>query len=124
MRTYPIPALLALTLACTANAPAGSSAAPGLDTASVDSATLDTASADDAAAPLDAPADGPDAVKADATTADAADGLPLTFGLQLAPVPLPAFSKVVNSDTTPITAEDLLGHYTVVWFYPAAQTSG
>ena len=59
---------------------------------------------------------------ADASAADA--GLPVTFGLQPAPLPLPAFAKVVDSEAAAVTADALLGHYTVVWFYPAAQTSG
>lgn len=36
----------------------------------------------------------------------------------------PTFSEVVNSDGSPRTQADLLGHPTVVWFYPDAGTYG
>ena len=39
------------------------------------------------------------------------------------PVPLPEF-VAYNSDESPRSREDLLGHPTIVWFYPAASTAG
>jgi len=36
----------------------------------------------------------------------------------------PEFSKVVASTGNPVSKADLLGHWTVLWFYPVAQTSG
>lgn len=32
--------------------------------------------------------------------------------------------ELLNRDETPRNRDDLLGHPTVLWFYPAAQTSG
>ena len=39
------------------------------------------------------------------------------------PIPAPTFS-VLNEDEQVRTRDDLLGHPTVMWFYPAAATSG
>lgn len=39
------------------------------------------------------------------------------------PVPLPEFTAT-NMDGSPRTSADLLGHRTVIWFYPAAGTFG
>lgn len=36
----------------------------------------------------------------------------------------PVFSSVVNRDGTPRAQADLIGHPTVLWFYPAANTGG
>ncbi len=38
-------------------------------------------------------------------------------------IPAPEF-EVQNMDESPRTREDLLGHATVAWFYPAAGTAG
>ncbi len=40
-----------------------------------------------------------------------------------AELPPPEFT-VQNYDGSPRTADDLVGHLTVMWFYPAAATSG
>jgi cytochrome oxidase Cu insertion factor (SCO1/SenC/PrrC family) len=40
-----------------------------------------------------------------------------------APVPAPEFTAVAH-DGTPRTKADLLGHPTVMWFFPAAGTPG
>ena len=44
----------------------------------------------------------------------------------LPPVALPAidFTQVVNQDSQVRSKADLLGHPTVLWFYPAAATGG
>jgi hypothetical protein len=36
----------------------------------------------------------------------------------------PAFSSVVNQDVALVSRDDLLGHPTVMWFYPAATSGG
>lgn len=38
-------------------------------------------------------------------------------------IPAPEF-EVQNMDESPRTREDLMGHPSVIWFYPAAGTSG
>ena len=43
--------------------------------------------------------------------------------LQDPPVELPDF-QVVNYDESPRSKDDLLGHPTVVWYFPAAGTPG
>ena len=40
------------------------------------------------------------------------------------PLPVPEFSAVVNYDGSERTKADLIGHPTVVWFYPLAGTYG
>lgn len=55
-------------------------------------------------------------------TAAGADGL---YGTAPATdVPLPAFAGVFGMDGASRTPADLLGHPTVLWFYPAAGTGG
>lgn len=39
------------------------------------------------------------------------------------PVPLPEF-VATNMDESPRSRDDLLGHRTIIWFYPAASTAG
>ena len=39
-------------------------------------------------------------------------------------LPLAPLDGVVDSEKTAVTPEDFLGHWTVVWFYPAANTFG
>ena len=39
------------------------------------------------------------------------------------PVPLPDF-VATNYDEAPRSRDDLLGHRTIIWFYPAASTAG
>ena len=58
------------------------------------------------------------------TTADAAKALPNTSGLQPKPLALPEFTQVVDSAGQSVGKSDLVGHYTVLWFYPAASTGG
>ena len=80
------------------------------ETASVDTAGVDAAPVDTAAV--------------DAAPTDVATKLPATKGLQPEPLALPAFAHVVDSSGAAVSDQDLLGHYTVLWFYPAAGTSG
>jgi hypothetical protein len=83
-------------------------------------------------------ADAADQPDPDGSTpvADAAPGLPdanvsmpdappaMLHGTPpLSPKPVPTFS-VVNRDGTMRTQADLIGHPTVIWFYPAAGTAG
>lgn len=74
----------------------------------------------------DAPPPGADAA-ADAG-ADVASQQPLPADLHGVPPdvtkPLAAFAQVVDSAGAQVTADALQGHWTVLWFYPAAQTSG
>lgn len=85
---------------------------------------------DGTAADGTAPGDGaaadsaPSDVAADSAPGDGAAKLPATKGLQLEPLALPAFAHVVDSSGAAVSDQDLLGHYTVLWFYPAAGTSG
>jgi hypothetical protein len=37
---------------------------------------------------------------------------------------VPSFSDVVNRQGSPRSSADLIGHPTVLWFYPAANTGG
>ena len=37
---------------------------------------------------------------------------------------LPVFSGVLNHENKVVSAEDLLGHWSILWFYPAASTTG
>ena len=39
-------------------------------------------------------------------------------------LPLPTFASVTNRDGTVRVPADLVGHPTVMWFYPAANTGG
>ncbi len=67
----------------------------------------------------------------DSTTdsADSDDGTPVDTGLELNGswatnrIPAPEF-VATNRDKTDRSRVDLIGHPTVVWFYPAAGTSG
>ena len=40
------------------------------------------------------------------------------------PLPPPSFAAVTNRDGSPRVPADLVGHPTVMWFYPAANTGG
>ena len=64
-------------------------------------------------------------VAADADTDTDSDTLPadLNGTPPAAAVPAPEF-VATNRDGTPRSRPDLTGHPTVVWFYPAAMTSG
>lgn len=47
------------------------------------------------------------------------------YGTRLDPsIPLPEFSGVLDSTGASVTQDQLLGHPTVLWFYPAAGTYG
>ena len=37
---------------------------------------------------------------------------------------VPTFSGVMNQDSEVVTQDALLGHFSVMWFYPFANTSG
>lgn len=39
-------------------------------------------------------------------------------------LPVPEFYEVVANDGTPRSSADLIGHPTILWFYPAALTGG
>ena len=89
-------------------------------------AALDTAPPDAAAdiAQTDAVAEdaAPDAaldVAQDVKTAVKTVG-----GLVLPPLAPPTFTKVVDSTGVTVTPDALQGHWTVLWFYPAASTAG
>lgn len=89
-------------------------------------ATLALACADNAA-PLDDGAipapDGPSDI-ADAAPPALPDAAPALHGTPpAAPVPLPSFAAV-NRDGSARGPGDLLGHPTVMWFYPSAATAG
>jgi hypothetical protein len=77
----------------------------------------------------DAGVGGPDAAAgamADAAVPGAPDATPLPMlhgSPPLAPMTAPEFT-VLNRDGSERTRADLLGHRTVMWFYPAAYTSG
>ena len=40
------------------------------------------------------------------------------------PLDAPLFTKVVDSTAAKVTPDALQGHWTVLWFYPAASTAG
>lgn len=104
------------------------SSAPS-DSEAADSPLTETAAGGDAMPDSD-PADGlpGDGQAADTqvadSSADAAKPLPNTNGLQVPPLPLPEFTQVVDSTGQSVSKDELLGHYTVLWFYPAASTGG
>lgn len=127
-------ALLAALLlsACAAQSP-GTAAGPIVDAAAAKDSAADTQLAettpesDVAGQPGDtASADAApvDTAAVDAAPTDVATKLPATKGLQPEPLALPAFAHVVDSSGAAVSDQDLLGHYTVLWFYPAAGTSG
>lgn len=98
------------------------------DTAVAD-VTMDTRAAED----LRGDTTRPDAAPPDATTSDARadaafdpDTLPAGVHGSAAPAPrpLPEFTQVVDSEGEPVGPAELLGSPTVMWFYPAASTSG
>jgi hypothetical protein len=62
----------------------------------------------------------------DETTPTPTDTAPLVLNGTVPPaaLPVPAFSDVVNQDALARTQADLVGHPTVMWFYPAAATAG
>lgn len=137
-----LPFLLATSLGCAAQSSGGSGGGPVTAADTATSGAEVTSTADTAVAAVDANTGAQDAAAADAESADGgpadtgtpdvaavdtavADAkLPKTWGLQVTPVPVPTFTQVVDSAGQPVSQDDLMGHYTVVWFYPAAQTSG
>jgi hypothetical protein len=62
----------------------------------------------------------------DETTPTPTDTAPLVLNGTAPPVALsvPSFTDVVNQDAQARTQADLVGHPTVMWFYPAAATAG
>jgi hypothetical protein len=92
--------------------------------AAVADSAADVADAEDAWAAQDA-ADSQDA-SAPQDIGDAQDAAPYVyFGNQPKVAKgLPSFTQVVESTGNPVTSAALLGHWTVLWFYPAAQTTG
>lgn len=129
---FPIAALLALLAgACSANSPPAAAQAivqaqDAADAAAADLPTADGDAADESVAVADTAADSEPAETqpADAQLADAAKPLPNTNGLQVPPLALPEFTQVVDSTGQSVSKDELLGHYTVLWFYPAASTGG
>ncbi len=141
--------VLLTTLACAEDAgsptPTDSTAEAGMDTVaetSPDAPSPDTPSPD---APNDAIEDGaldaPDptpgdvAAPSDAITdagpADVADDVAFTLPADLnGEMPsggfqsLASFSAVVDHTGTPVGADDVVGQWTVMWFYTLASTSG
>jgi hypothetical protein len=64
-----------------------------------------------------------------ATTADTDDttvppGAELNGTAPASPLGPPSFAAVSNRDGQPRVPADLVGHPTVMWFYPAANTGG
>lgn len=119
-----------------AGAGAGPGDAAGADTklseiaeetsGAADVAAADVAGADEAAGAEVAGSDvaGSDVAGGEDAAADAGEK-PSISGLYVDP-PLapPVFSKVIADNNVPVTSADLQGHYTVLWFYPAAGTIG
>lgn len=85
---------------CGASTDTGETTDSGADTADSGGETGDTADSGDTGLPADLHGTVPDAA-----------------------TPAPEFS-VLNQDEQVRTRDDLLGHPTIVWFYPAAGTSG
>lgn len=134
-RPLPFALLVALlTAGCAASGATGAvpplaAGQDAVDAEATDLAAADAPAADSAPADVAASdAEPGDAQPADLQTADAsadaAKPLPATKGLQLEPLALPEFSQVVDSSGQPVSKAQLLGHYTVLWFYPAASTGG
>jgi hypothetical protein len=60
------------------------------------------------------------------STTDTSTGLPpgLHGSAPTVAKSVPSFSQVTNRLGAPMSSADLVGHPTVVWFYPAAATGG
>lgn len=133
-------AFLVALAACTASGGGGGSggSSTAADTQAVDAAA-DTGSSGDTAARAETAADNDvaaevadaaaevaaDTAAAEVATADVVKPKPFTNGTLKEPGDFaPEFSKVVASDGQAVSKADLMGHWTVLWFYPAAQTSG
>ena len=80
-------------------------------------------------------AEGPDAAAPQGRTITTADGGTIQTGAWLIPdtvrgispensLGVPTFSGVMNQDSEIVTQDALLGHFSVLWFYPFANTSG
>ena len=133
--------LSAATGGCAASSGAGTAAVTTPDSAN--QLAADTQMAVDQNGPLDTadtavvdatdaaqitelpPADAPSDAAAEVAVADVAKPKPNTTGQYkedgLWP---PDFTQAKNSDGTAVSKADLVGHWTVMWFYPAALTSG
>jgi len=66
-------------------------------------------------------ADDDDATSDDDTTGDDDTSGDDDDACQL---PAPEFEHVVDHLSQPVSPDTLLGHHTVMWFYPVAATSG
>ena len=109
--------LSTLLAACTAPTGPGPSTVASMPDATVADVAATDAVAEDASVVDVASAElAPDAVK------------PWPKGLHGkkpdTPVALPAFSQVVDSSGASVSPDALKGHWSVLWFYPLAGTSG
>ena len=93
------------------------------DSNTQDTATQDTASAQDTAPTVDAAEET--LAQTEDVAQDVAKPLPQTSGNFVEPGQgLPEFAQVVDASGAPVTQDQLVGKWTVMWFYPAAQTAG
>jgi hypothetical protein len=119
-----------------ADVPIVGDAQPGIDTSAPDVAevinptdTADTAGPADVVADSGAGKDVPQIPEDAGSPADVAQ-TPEPPWADLAAVPptgetaLPEFSAVVNQDGETFETQNLLGMWSVLWFYPAASTAG
>ncbi len=86
-----------------------------------DSATTDAA--DNAAADAVAAEDIQPDIALDAAP-DVKQPVKTVGALVNPPLDAPLFTKVVDSTAAKVTPDALQGHWTVLWFYPAASTAG
>ncbi len=138
MRQFiPRGARAAFAVALAACSSGGGGAGSGGPTAAADTQAADagqeTATVADTSATVDGSTAGAETAAETAGAADTAEVAavdvakpkPATTGTQKEPGNFaPDFTKVVASTGQPVSKADLLGHWTVLWFYPAAQTSG
>lgn len=95
------------------------------DVAAADVPEADVPVADDVAVEDSAPVVDTAATE-DAAPDVAQDTKPLKLNGALVNPPLdpPTFTKVVDSTGAKVSPDALQGHWTVLWFYPAASTAG
>lgn len=101
----------------------------GAQTAGAPWSPQDSAAAADVAPAADAPEAPADLAAAEEVASpdvvEVASTLPpITGGYLHSPLPLPTFTHVVDSTGAAVTPDMLVGHWTVMWFYPAASTAG
>ena len=113
-----------ILVACAAPASLANGPGQTADAASADADSGDAAAADELAVADSAPPD----VAAPAPDVVGAGPKPWPKGLHgkkaAAPVALPALTQVVASTGASVMPDDLKGHWSVLWFYPLAGTSG